>query len=927
MQHRHELPSRPPTFSIRRPPAGEDSTPRTARSAATATSHRGRGRVDEVEDFYRSKNHHRDRDHRAARAFNDERIHSTTARTSTTPPRPALVLVGNSRGLERSRSRNGDREQPRQHHRRRSTADPTASYINRKNFSQIESPRNNHHGEEEAEHLPCSSTKTTTRAINYSQKAAARRGDLHSTPGRTTSAQNTSRLVLVPRSTTSAKDKREDNKTRTREKNKGDNMGKSEEPVYQRGDYLQVGSSSGGSSSSSSASGTVQSPRYRVEQLVGHGAFAELYNVYDERSRCNYAVKVEKSRADGNSKLEKESQIQRDLHKALNSQAEYEKSKRIYVPRWHGFHTTDSGPYMVLDLLGRDLSKVRKTVSRHKLSISSVGYLGEQLIRILEKVHDQGIVHRDIKPQNCMLGNCQTTKLNLHLVDFGLAREDFFEDKVHAKPATGVSFRGTAAYASLRSLENVEQGKRDDIEGVFWVFTDLLWGGLPWRRLNLGKSKERDQKIRSGKQMIFDALEDWDDGRLHLKLKAHREGVYSGPIDEHGDFCQTSSNDGGSLIEALPEPMVEYCREMRSLGFNEKPDYSFFAGCFERLKTLGDRNGNLRKKFEARTLREAISKEIYAHHHADQNFNRLTSMAPINNSLLQQVPNTAPVSRKRTRPGDHEENEIDEEVFPAAVRQKRSSQNHAADLQEILAQQRSKRTSRMIEEELQRGGNNPVLPIDPASDRVGNTIYPNNSYTGPDSGFIPPPAAKRAYLQAHPTNTSMANGGSSCSSGGGLTSQAVESVRPTSSADGGTATAPQRQPNQLTRTQRVNTMEPEELEELNRGRGRTTVAGDGTTRPQSGRSGPNRSGNAARRSSPPRDGDATTRATGGATNARTGSAKNDNRRNNSRNAPEQAPNSSRSSAPQNSRGGNNTRGNGRGGSSRPTSSRQPRSGR
>ena len=81
---------------------------------------------------------------------------------------------------------------------------------------------------------------------------------------------------------------------------------------------------------------------------------------------------------------------------------------------------------MVLELLGRDLSRVRKMIRHHKLSLCSTGFLGKQLISILEKVHDLGIVHRDIKPQNLVLGNSQSTKLALTLIDFGLARDNFF---------------------------------------------------------------------------------------------------------------------------------------------------------------------------------------------------------------------------------------------------------------------------------------------------------------------------------------------------------------------------------------------------------------------------------------------------------------------------------------------------------------------
>jgi len=50
---------------------------------------------------------------------------------------------------------------------------------------------------------------------------------------------------------------------------------------------------------------------------------------------------------------------------------------------------------------------------------------------------------------------------------------------VGRRPKTNESFRGTAAYASLGSLVNIEQSKRDDLEGLFWVgvfleFPDFL---------------------------------------------------------------------------------------------------------------------------------------------------------------------------------------------------------------------------------------------------------------------------------------------------------------------------------------------------------------------------------------------------------------------------------------------------------------------
>lgn len=56
-----------------------------------------------------------------------------------------------------------------------------------------------------------------------------------------------------------------------------------------------------------------------------------------------------------------------------------------------------------------------------------------------------------------------------------------------------VPFRGTAAYASITALQEYEQTRLDDIEGVFWVILDLMLGGLSWRKLpRTSRVVERD---------------------------------------------------------------------------------------------------------------------------------------------------------------------------------------------------------------------------------------------------------------------------------------------------------------------------------------------------------------------------------------------------------------------------------------------------
>jgi len=315
--------------------------------------------------------------------------------------------------------------------------------------------------------------------------------------------------------------------------------------------------------------------------------------------------------------------------------------------------------------MGRDLSRVRKLIRHHKLSLCSTGFLGKQLIATLEKVHDMGIVHRDIKPQNLVLGNSQATKLDVCLIDFGLAKDNFFPQKqCRYQPETGASFRGTAAYASLAALTSIEQGKRDDLEGAFWVFIDLLWGGLPWRRMSFAKSKERDETIRKGKRNIFDAHRDnkrkyggiglppphgnssSNNNKFPRGMKSyiHHEGIFGGPLDEeNGKLRTTTELNGYALLDALPPCMLRYLDLLRDLEFARRPDYKLFYDCFQELEELGD-CPNFRRKFSvtgsgnsssstgsneglpATSRRDAIAREVYAKDSENDCWNKITKV-------------------------------------------------------------------------------------------------------------------------------------------------------------------------------------------------------------------------------------------------------------------------------------------------------------
>ena len=145
---------------------------------------------------------------------------------------------------------------------------------------------------------------------------------------------------------------------------------------------------------------------------------------------------------------------------------------KTHVPLLHfvGDEKTDDGKMyhvMVMDLLGKSLEDLFQEC-RRKFDLKTCLHIGIQMVSIIirssyyfqiqriQKVHDERIIHRDIKPDNFLIGNTEQTKSTIYIIDFGLAKCYKNSDGEHIPFREGKNLTGTARYASIATHKGVE---------------------------------------------------------------------------------------------------------------------------------------------------------------------------------------------------------------------------------------------------------------------------------------------------------------------------------------------------------------------------------------------------------------------------------------------------------------------------------------
>ena len=274
--------------------------------------------------------------------------------------------------------------------------------------------------------------------------------------------------------------------------------------------------------------------KFNKNDIIGKGGFGAVYKGYIIEDESEVAIKIE----DGLKYNKKEYQIYRMISSNSNTATVID------------YFEINDKSYLILELYKKNAQQILHIDPDEYFNKKDVLMLGIQIIQQLNILHNLGIIHRDVKPDNFVYDK-KTNKFKL--IDLGLCKP-FLINKEHIKFRKSSSRSGTLRYMSINCHKKYTLSRRDDLISLAYALIYLYKKDLTWKNL-------KHKITNPSKTKLY---------KITKKLKK--------------EFNKDTYD--------LPKPLSFLLDYSSGLKFSQKPNYSFIIRIFfDEIKGNDKYNG------------------------------------------------------------------------------------------------------------------------------------------------------------------------------------------------------------------------------------------------------------------------------------------------------------------------------------------------
>jgi len=294
---------------------------------------------------------------------------------------------------------------------------------------------------------------------------------------------------------------------------------------------------------------------------LGEGGFGEVFKAYDTYRDRWVAIKISKVKPELETvRLKKEVELVNKLPIHPNI---------AYYEECYSFDSF-TGTYDFAVLQYYEQGNLLQLTQRQNLSMEQKQSTLKQILAGIEFLHSQGIIHRDIKPQNILIVN-RNGEYIPKITDFGISKQlDINKSAIFSNSLAGA---GTLSYASPEQLGSKEIRKNTDLWSfgviAFWMLTGKLpfdTGGHPatseaaraelFRQINSGKLPAEIQQIAEPWQTAIRQCLVHDPAQ-RLRKASEIETILAGSPTTKTEIIPPAEIAKGAETQTAPEPTLK----------------------------------------------------------------------------------------------------------------------------------------------------------------------------------------------------------------------------------------------------------------------------------------------------------------------------------------------------------------------------------